>query len=45
MVVLADRWDNGWHANLNGQSAQIHRANHALRGVVVFARRIVLPRE
>lgn len=37
MVVLTDRWDPGWHALLNGQPAQIHRVNHALRGVVVQA--------
>jgi hypothetical protein len=37
LVVLADLWDNGWHATLNGAPVPILRANHALRGVVVPA--------
>ena len=37
LVVLADQWDKGWQANLNGRPAPILRANHALRGVVVPA--------
>jgi len=37
LVVLADLWDKGWGANLNGQPVPILRANHALRGVVVPA--------
>ena len=37
LVVLADLWDKGWRAWLNGQRVPILRANHALRGVVVPA--------
>jgi hypothetical protein len=37
LVVLADLWDQGWNAYLNGQRAPILRANHAVRGVVVPA--------
>jgi uncharacterized membrane protein YfhO len=37
LVVLADRWDKGWHAYLNGQEVPILHANHAIRGVVVSA--------
>ena len=37
LVVLADLWDKGWHAYLNGQSVPILRANHAVRGVLVPA--------
>jgi hypothetical protein len=37
LVVLADMWNEGWRAYLNGQPAPILRANHALRGVVVPA--------
>jgi hypothetical protein len=37
LVVLADRWDKGWHAVLNGKSAPILVADHAVRGVVVPA--------
>ncbi len=33
LVVLADRWDKGWRAWLNGHPAQILRVNQALRGV------------
>jgi hypothetical protein len=36
LVVLADLWDVGWHAYLNGQPAPILRVNHALRGVVIL---------
>jgi hypothetical protein len=35
LVVLADLWDKGWQARLNGQRVPILRANHAIRGVVV----------
>jgi len=35
LVVLADRWDKGWQASLNGAPAPILVADHALRGVVV----------
>jgi hypothetical protein len=37
LVVLADLWDQGWQAYLNGRRVPILRANHALRGVVVPA--------
>jgi hypothetical protein len=37
LVVLADAWNKGWHAYLNGQPVPILRANHALRGVVAPA--------
>ncbi len=35
LVVLADRWDKGWRAYLNGQRVPILVVNHTLRGVVV----------
>ncbi|MGB8356247.1 MAG: hypothetical protein WCD79_20280 [Chthoniobacteraceae bacterium] len=35
LLVLADLWDVGWHAYLNGKEVEILRANEALRGVVV----------
>jgi hypothetical protein len=37
LLVLADRWDDGWKATVNGQSAPILRTNHELRGVVLPA--------
>jgi len=37
MVVLADLWDKGWHASIDGQDARILAVNHAIRGVVVAA--------
>jgi hypothetical protein len=37
LVVLADLWDKGWRAYLNGKSVPILRTNHAVRGVVVPA--------
>lgn len=37
LVVLADRWDAGWKATLNGSRVPVLRVNHALRGVVVPA--------
>ena len=37
LVALADLWDKGWRAWLNGQPVPIVRANHALRGVQVPA--------
>jgi hypothetical protein len=37
LVVLADQWDKGWRAYLNGRPVPILRANHAVRGVVVPA--------
>jgi hypothetical protein len=42
LIVLADRWDAGWRAYLDGQPATIVRANHAVRGVVAPAGRQVL---
>lgn len=35
LVVLADLWDKGWNAYLNGRAVPILRVNHALRGVEV----------
>lgn len=35
LVVLADLWDKGWNAYLNGRRIPILRVNHAVRGVVV----------
>lgn len=37
LVVLADYWDKGWQAYLNGQPTLLVRTNHALRGAVVPA--------
>ena len=37
LLVLADRWDPGWHARLDGRAVPILRVDHALRGVVVPA--------
>jgi hypothetical protein len=37
LVVLADRWDQGWQAYLDDEPVPILRTNHALRGVVVPA--------
>jgi uncharacterized membrane protein YfhO len=34
LVVLADLWDKGWRAYLDGKPVPILRANHAVRGVV-----------
>jgi hypothetical protein len=42
LVVLADLWDKGWHAYLNGKPVPILRANHALRGVIVPPGKAVL---
>ena len=35
LVLLADRWDKGWRARLNGKSVPILIADHALRAVLV----------
>jgi hypothetical protein len=35
LVVLADLWDKGWEATIDGVQANLLRVNHALRGVVV----------
>jgi hypothetical protein len=37
LLVLADRWDVGWQAYVDGQRAPILRANYAIRGVVLPA--------
>ena len=37
LVVLADLWDKGWRAYLNGQRLPILRTNHAVRGVMAPA--------
>lgn len=37
LVVLADLWDAGWRARVNGVEAPILRTNHAVRGVLVPA--------
>src|SRR5262249_11008283 len=34
LVVLADSWDKGWRAYLDGSPVPIMRTDHALRGVV-----------
>jgi hypothetical protein len=33
LLVLADRWDEGWRAYRDGQPVPIRRTNHVLRGV------------
>ncbi|HEY5281883.1 MAG TPA: hypothetical protein VIM14_03745, partial [Polyangia bacterium] len=35
LIVLADRWDEGWRAHLDLTPVSILRTDHALRGVVV----------
>jgi hypothetical protein len=35
MVVLADLWDKGWQAQIDGKLMPILVVNHAIRGVVV----------
>jgi hypothetical protein len=35
LVLLADAWDKGWRARLDGELVPILRTDHALRGVVV----------
>ena len=35
LLVLADRWDVGWHCYLDGKSVPILVANHGIRGVLV----------
>jgi len=37
LLVVADLWDKGWAATVNGQPAPILRTNHALRGVLLPA--------
>jgi hypothetical protein len=35
LIVLADEWDAGWHASVNGAVSPVLRANHAFRAVAV----------
>jgi uncharacterized membrane protein YfhO len=37
LLVLADRWDQGWRAYVNGKRVPILKTNHALRGVMLPA--------
>ncbi|MFZ1936952.1 MAG: hypothetical protein WCB27_22645 [Thermoguttaceae bacterium] len=37
LVVLADRWDAGWHAYFERKRVPILQTDHALRGVIVPA--------
>jgi hypothetical protein len=37
LLVLADLWDKGWKAYLDGQPVPILRTNHAVRGVMLPA--------
>ncbi|RMH18150.1 MAG: hypothetical protein D6696_13700 [Acidobacteria bacterium] len=37
LVVVADRWDAGWRARLDGRPVPVLRVDHALRGVVAPA--------
>lgn len=37
LLVLADLWDKGWKATVNGAEQPILQTNHALRGVVLDA--------
>jgi hypothetical protein len=39
LVVLADRWDRGWNAYVDGAPTPLLPTNHALRGVVAPAGR------
>ena len=38
-MVLADLWDRGWSATVDGEPVAVLRTNHALRGVTVPAGR------
>jgi hypothetical protein len=42
VIVLADQWDAGWSARMNGERVPILRANHAFRAVPVLAGKGVL---
>jgi hypothetical protein len=35
LLVLADNWDKGWRAYVNGKRTPILRTNYAIRGVVL----------
>jgi hypothetical protein len=37
LLVLADRWDKGWQALVDGKPTSILRVDHALRGVILPA--------
>src|SRR4051812_10315109 len=37
VIVLSDRWDEGWKAYLNGKHVPVVRANHSIRAVAVSA--------
>jgi len=37
LLVVAEAWDEGWSARLDGQDAVIHRVNHFQMGVVLPA--------
>ncbi len=37
LIVLADLWNKGWHAQVNGKSVPILHVDHAVRGVVAPA--------
>ena len=37
LLMLADLWNSGWSATVNGRPTPILRTNHALRGVVLPA--------
>lgn len=39
LLVVSDNWFPGWHAAVDGQSAEIWKVNTAIRGVVVPAGR------
>jgi hypothetical protein len=42
LLVLADRWDVGWKAYLDGRPVPLLRVNHALRGVAVPAKQAIV---
>jgi hypothetical protein len=42
LLLLADNWDPGWRARVDGVPAPLLRTNHSLRGVVVPAGRSVV---
>ena len=37
LVVLADAWDAGWVARVNGEEVPVERVDHSLRGVWIDA--------
>ena len=36
-ILLADQWDEGWRADVDGREAKVWRADHAFRAVEVPA--------